>query len=362
MVARAEADSGAEAEAPRELLLDQEVVNLGRDPTCEVPLAEKLVSRQHARVWREGPAYFIQDLHSTQGTLLNDRKLRPGVAEPVRNGDVVKISGYVITVVTWQAAKVGEEPDGTSVVAKKVLRGALKTVGEAGPVLRIPTTGDRIEIPTGAELVLGRDPGTSDLVIESERVSRKHAKVRRDWSGVSVIDLGSTNGVRVNGRRVKGDQKLRDRDEIEIGGVSILFIDPTEIRETSVEIPGVEAPKDDDDQPLIGEPSPLIEERAEDRGTLVLPPEPDDPGTGGPPISDAPPLDAPPPPGMNLKQAEPEKSKLKAKKAAAPKEKLDVRLKAALQRMGKSLMRWQVIVGLVMFLGMIGLLVLLLIG
>src|SRR6266513_221062 len=85
--------------------------------------------------------------------------------------------------------------------------------------------------------MIGRDPASCDLVIDGEKVSRMHAKVRRDWGGVTVFDLGSTNGVKVNGQRIDKEQKLRDRDELDVGGVRMVYLDPTELRETGVKVP-----------------------------------------------------------------------------------------------------------------------------
>src|SRR5205814_10527611 len=128
---------------------------------------------QHARLWREGSAYFVHDLNSTQGTTLNEKTLDPENAAPLRNGDVLKIPGYLITFQTWNAAVPSGRADGTAFVAKEVLRGALKSMGEGGPVLRILSTGDRMALPPGGEVLIGRDPDACDLVIDAEKVSRR---------------------------------------------------------------------------------------------------------------------------------------------------------------------------------------------
>ncbi len=46
-------------------------VTIGRNPDCEVPLPSSTVSRRHAQIRREGSHFFLQDLNSTNGTLLN---------------------------------------------------------------------------------------------------------------------------------------------------------------------------------------------------------------------------------------------------------------------------------------------------
>jgi len=53
-------------------------------------------------------------------------------------------------------------------------------------------------------------------------VSRKHAEVRLDETGASVVDLGSTNGTRVNGRRVSS-APLHDGDHIGLGATEMTF-------------------------------------------------------------------------------------------------------------------------------------------
>lgn len=55
-------------------LTDKEVV-FGRHPDCDVILPDETVSRHHARIFRTGDAYFLQDMGSRNGTALNGRKV-----------------------------------------------------------------------------------------------------------------------------------------------------------------------------------------------------------------------------------------------------------------------------------------------
>ena len=61
-----------------------------------------------------------------------------------------------------------------------------------------------------------------DIVVDDPNVSRKHAEVRRTIDGWTVVDLGSTNGIKVNGRRVR-DAVLSPGDEITLGLVTLGF-------------------------------------------------------------------------------------------------------------------------------------------
>ena len=70
--------------------------------------------------------------------------------------------------------------------------------------------------------VLGRSRDC-DVVISDENASRRHAEVRPSGHAWVVRDLGSTNGVKVNGRRIDGAQPLNDGDTITIGVTEIGF-------------------------------------------------------------------------------------------------------------------------------------------
>jgi hypothetical protein len=70
--------------------------------------------------------------------------------------------------------------------------------------------------------VLGRSRDC-DVVVSDENASRRHAEVRASGSAWIVRDLGSTNGVKVNGRRIEGAQPLRNGDTIQLGLSEITF-------------------------------------------------------------------------------------------------------------------------------------------
>ncbi len=76
--------------------------------------------------------------------------------------------------------------------------------------------GGRSELLGSGGATLGRSR-EADIVIDDANVSRKHAEVRPSGGSWIVRDLGSTNGVKVNGRRIQGAQSLKQGDVIELG-------------------------------------------------------------------------------------------------------------------------------------------------
>jgi hypothetical protein len=81
--------------------------------------------------------------------------------------------------------------------------------------------GGRRNVLSGSRVVVGRSR-EADIVLQDPNVSRRHAELRRDEGGWQVVDLGSTNGIKVNGRRVD-HQPLSPGDEITIGVTDLTF-------------------------------------------------------------------------------------------------------------------------------------------
>ena len=81
--------------------------------------------------------------------------------------------------------------------------------------------GGRRRVLSGERLVLGRSR-EADLVIDDPNVSRRHAELRRADGGWAIADLDSTNGIKVNGRKV-GRARLEPGDEVELGTSRLRF-------------------------------------------------------------------------------------------------------------------------------------------
>lgn len=79
----------------------------------------------------------------------------------------------------------------------------------------------RVVAISGDQLEIGRAE-SNGLVLPETAVSRRHAVVRRDGTGYVVEDLGSTNGVFLNGKLVQRSP-LKDGDRLQIGTTALVF-------------------------------------------------------------------------------------------------------------------------------------------
>ena len=71
----------------REVRLEGDVLTLGRDRTSDIPLADNMVSRRHARLRVSPQGVEVEDLGSTNGTFVNGQRLAPAVARRLQAGD-----------------------------------------------------------------------------------------------------------------------------------------------------------------------------------------------------------------------------------------------------------------------------------
>jgi pSer/pThr/pTyr-binding forkhead associated (FHA) protein len=111
---------------------------------------------------------------------------------------------------------------------QRTIRGELIGASRSPPAERsealvywIDFRGQRLELRPGA-LVIGRSTGCQ-LVLDDALVSRRHAQVVMSERDVRIEDLGSANGVYVNGDRLTQSRALSPGDRIVVGQQELVF-------------------------------------------------------------------------------------------------------------------------------------------
>jgi Protein of unknown function (DUF3662)/FHA domain len=93
-------------------------------------------------------------------------------------------------------------------------------LGMEAEVVRLAYDGTSREV-NQPRIVIGRSRDC-DIQLADSNVSRRHAELRQEGASYWIVDLGSTNGMEVNGKRVKR-AKLDDGDKITLGSTEITF-------------------------------------------------------------------------------------------------------------------------------------------
>jgi ABC-2 type transport system ATP-binding protein len=188
---------------------------IGRDAAADVIIADPEISQRHAALLVVDGGIAVEDLGSTNGTFVNGR--RANAAQRLQPGDRLTFGHTVVEV--RAPATAGPTPSTglapADVSQAKQIPTAPMLVFVAGP--RAGT-----ELPVGTQLVVGREAGAADVVIEGDPdVSRRHASFSPAGAGLVLQDLGSTNGTFVNGHRLDHAVTLGTGDQVQIGTTTI---------------------------------------------------------------------------------------------------------------------------------------------
>lgn len=77
-------------------IFDSEVITIGRSSNCDLSLPEDTISNHHARLTFHHMQWWIEDLKSKNGTLINAQKLSTSTV--ITTGDQISIGNYLIQI------------------------------------------------------------------------------------------------------------------------------------------------------------------------------------------------------------------------------------------------------------------------
>jgi Protein of unknown function (DUF3662)/FHA domain len=93
-----------------------------------------------------------------------------------------------------------------------------ESAGAPIPSLTVDGTAHELRKPS---MLIGRSK-ECDIRVSDPNVSRRHAEIRQEGSAYWIVDLGSTNGIAVNGHALKRS-KLDEGDRITLGSTELVF-------------------------------------------------------------------------------------------------------------------------------------------
>ncbi len=240
--------------------LVRDEITIGRKEGNTIRLTERNVSRKHARISRANGAVAIEDLGSYNGVRVNGTRISQRTVLAV--SDRVQIGDYLIELkaegveqpvpyedartqpierldpaqlaaampgAAMPAAAVPLGLADTDPTARAVAPAAMTAPGGYARIVVLSSNfaGREFQL-TKQQMVIGRTDD-NDVVINHRSISRNHAKIVRepDTGRYTIMDLQSSNGVRVNGEDY-GKVELRRGDTIDLGHVRFRFVEPGE--------------------------------------------------------------------------------------------------------------------------------------
>jgi pSer/pThr/pTyr-binding forkhead associated (FHA) protein/tetratricopeptide (TPR) repeat protein len=204
---------------------------IGRSKSCDLPLNDAIMSRQHCIIVESGGAYTIEDNGSRNGTEVNGSHISG--ATPLGDGDKIVLGPFELTFYSSGGEAIVESEDlldedaATRFAGADDLQKAQKTVHESqrpvssGAIVRIDVTSGPLKGETykdwHGDLVIGR-ASENDIILPDDAASTRHARIFKDSAGAYYLeDFGSSNGTFVDNVRIRERKPLKDGAKIRIG-------------------------------------------------------------------------------------------------------------------------------------------------
>lgn len=188
----------------------QDVFVLGSAADAHVRLEDEGVHANHARIFKDDNRFILMDVTGS-GVLVNGRSQ---VQAELHAGDELTLGRAIlrITPAGVPLAAVLQKPPGT----------ASAPTGAELRILKGPDEGK--SFPLAVRATLGRGVN-ADVALLDMKCSREHCAVEKRADGWYLVDLGSTNGTRLNEIKLetKSVQPLKHGDKLRLGGTVVEF-------------------------------------------------------------------------------------------------------------------------------------------
>jgi type III secretion system YscD/HrpQ family protein len=218
---------------------------MGRDPDVSgIVLEDPMVSRKHVVCQLTPEGYLLDNLSAVNPATQNGKI----IAEPVllREGDIIQI-GNTFFRFTEKDPQIGLVKEGEENLDSShgSLDDSLSTShfesGDGKWLLKVisgPNAGAEFGMQKSSTYIVGKDPNVCEIAFQDLSVSRQHAKITVDADeNVFIEDLGSRNGVLVNGEPITDKHLISSQDLIALGTTTFLIIDRLQAPETIYSLP-----------------------------------------------------------------------------------------------------------------------------
>ena len=206
-----------------QIVLKQGDMNIGRRPGSDILLDNLSVSGSHASIFTIGEDSFVQDLNSTNGTFVNNKRI---AKHHLENGDTVMIGNHTLTYLNENAAK--NAPN----LAKTVILSAQKQddiVAQVAKASRPEPSKAQEPAKQGSLFILsGANNGKRiDLTMATTnlgRAGKRAGVIARNGNRFVLLPGDDGQSPKLNGTKVgNAGEELKNGDLIEIADARMQF-------------------------------------------------------------------------------------------------------------------------------------------
>lgn len=207
-----------------QIVLKQGDMNIGRRPGSDVLLNNLAVSGNHASIFTIGEDSFIQDLNSTNGTFVNNKKIGKHHLE---NGDVITIGNHSLTYVNESASKSAPDLAKTVIISGHKQEDIIAQVAKASAP---PIAAREPEPPKHGSLFILSGPNSGkriDLTMATTslgRAGKRAGIIARNGNRFLLLPGDDGQAPKLNGAKVAvNGEELKNGDMIEIADARMQF-------------------------------------------------------------------------------------------------------------------------------------------
>jgi predicted component of type VI protein secretion system len=210
----------------REVELKESQLMIGRKQDNDLSIEDPSVSGHHAKIVKIQSVFFVEDLHSTNGTLVNNN---PVDRYQLQDTDVIMIGNHRLLfqdvvkpdmVPTWSSAG---EADQTMVLKGQKPHHTPSRCSVFATLKVVAGRTDRHEYQLSHQLtVIGSEEGAT-VKLHGWFAPKVAAMIGRRGEGYYLSAVQDGKKVVVNDSVVKGQTDLKDGDRVEVAGVKMYF-------------------------------------------------------------------------------------------------------------------------------------------
>ena len=219
---------------------DHDRIVLGRGRGADLRLPHAGISTHHATIHRQDGQYLIVDNNSTNGTYVNGSRLTAMSSRHLHSDDLIALGEFGVLFQLTSSAVTLTTSERSAEMARRIVRelryGSQHSADR--PVLRVvagPQQGRELQVPAPpCRMIVGRSEHC-DLPLSDTDASREHIEVSSTLEGCYVKDLGSKNGIIVNGKPAT-QRMLSDGDHLVVGNTELVYVDAADARLKALEM------------------------------------------------------------------------------------------------------------------------------
>jgi pSer/pThr/pTyr-binding forkhead associated (FHA) protein len=220
-----------------EFELNQEETTIGRKAENTIHIDNLAVSSRHARVLKIGKKVILEDLGSTNGTLVNNKETSKHI---LKNGDVIAVGKHTLTFVALDDAEPEEDDMDKTMIISSAAReelmgqagikpGAAATTTPSSTMLLAtvqyisgPLMGKIIDLKSSLTSI-GKGDGCK-IKVKGFLVGKQAAVITRRPTGYHITYLEGMSKPKVNGEVITSSPRvLHDGDIIELNDTKLEF-------------------------------------------------------------------------------------------------------------------------------------------